>query len=262
MSYIQYFIPADGDVEDHPNVYLVKKPQKDLRLADLQAAFPLPGQYFFRAKTTYGKTHGACVRDAAGVVHVARKSEGDKALTPSHLSAVWYDLNDPSDQVPIFNGRATLKVSRLSVVASTASAPAAAAPAATMRAPAPPPPAVAPLVGKSAASSSSSASNAGAAAASAAHHDLLGVFGSSSAAPSGPSSAPSSGAAAAGVAAADPFASSWSGGPRAGAGGGGGGHGGAAVDPFAPQAPVPRQGPAPAAKKPGGSGFDGLDIFS
>lgn len=86
-SYVQYFVPYDGDTEEHPNVFLVKRPQKDLRLADLQQvgscptavtqrarglweltrmhvqppsvqAFPLPGQYFFRVKTTFGKTHG------------------------------------------------------------------------------------------------------------------------------------------------------------------------------------------------------------
>jgi hypothetical protein len=58
ISYIQYFIPQDGDSEDHPNVFVVRKPPKSLTAADIQAAFPLPGQYLFRAKTLYGKTHG------------------------------------------------------------------------------------------------------------------------------------------------------------------------------------------------------------
>lgn len=35
-SYVQYFIPYDGDTEEHPNVFLVKKPQKDLKLVDVQ----------------------------------------------------------------------------------------------------------------------------------------------------------------------------------------------------------------------------------
>jgi len=58
--YVQYFIPYDGDVEEHPNVFLVRKPPRSLTLADVIAAFPLPGTYFFRAKQAYGKTHGAC----------------------------------------------------------------------------------------------------------------------------------------------------------------------------------------------------------
>ena len=37
-TYVQYFIPTDGDSEEHPNVFLVKKPLKELRLGDVQAA--------------------------------------------------------------------------------------------------------------------------------------------------------------------------------------------------------------------------------
>ena len=59
-SYVQYFIPHDGDEEDHPNVFLVKKPLKNLTLSDVQGSFPLPGTYFFRGKQSYGKTHGKC----------------------------------------------------------------------------------------------------------------------------------------------------------------------------------------------------------
>jgi hypothetical protein len=35
-TYVQYFIPADGDVEEHPNVFLLKKAPKSVTLADLQ----------------------------------------------------------------------------------------------------------------------------------------------------------------------------------------------------------------------------------
>lgn len=38
VAYVQYFIPIDGDSEEHPNVFLVKKPLKDVRLSDVQAA--------------------------------------------------------------------------------------------------------------------------------------------------------------------------------------------------------------------------------
>lgn len=101
-SYVQYFIPYDGDNEEHPNVYLVKKPQKDLRLADLQQvracswplcnahgartdlrrvlqAFPLPGQYFFRVKTSFGKTHGELRRPAKE--HLQTATVRDAPLT-------------------------------------------------------------------------------------------------------------------------------------------------------------------------------------
>ena len=35
-TYVQYFVPYDGDVEEHPNVFLVRKPAKGLTLADVQ----------------------------------------------------------------------------------------------------------------------------------------------------------------------------------------------------------------------------------
>lgn len=59
-TYVQYFVPIDGDVEDHPNVFLVRKPQRSITLADIEGSFPLPGTYVFRAKAAFGKTHGAC----------------------------------------------------------------------------------------------------------------------------------------------------------------------------------------------------------
>lgn len=62
---IAYFIAGDGDTEENPNVFLTRRPLKDLRLGDIQAGFPLPGQYFFRAKATFGKTYGACARSGA-----------------------------------------------------------------------------------------------------------------------------------------------------------------------------------------------------
>jgi hypothetical protein len=59
VSYVQYFIPSDGDSEEHPNVFVVRKAPKALCLADVAAGFPLPGEYLFRAKIPFGKTHGA-----------------------------------------------------------------------------------------------------------------------------------------------------------------------------------------------------------
>ena len=39
-TYVQYIIPGDGDSEDHPNVFLVKKPIKGLTLGDVQQVRP------------------------------------------------------------------------------------------------------------------------------------------------------------------------------------------------------------------------------
>lgn len=80
ITHVRYFVPYDGDTEEHPNVFVVRKPMKGLTLADLQSvsraasysysvctkdspasspqAFPLPGSYLFRAKQAYGKAHG------------------------------------------------------------------------------------------------------------------------------------------------------------------------------------------------------------
>lgn len=59
VSYVQYFVPSDGDSEDHPNVFVVRKAPKVLTVADIVSSFPLPGEYLFRAKMPFGKTHGA-----------------------------------------------------------------------------------------------------------------------------------------------------------------------------------------------------------
>lgn len=90
ITYVRYFVPYDGDTEEHPNVFIVRKPIKGLTLGDIQSvrlprtaqggtaesnewaatsttppplqAFPLPGSYLFRAKQAYAKAHGACRR--------------------------------------------------------------------------------------------------------------------------------------------------------------------------------------------------------
>ena len=59
VSYVTYFVPSDGDAEEHPNVFVVRKPPKALSLADVSSGFPLPGEYLFRAKIPFAKAHGA-----------------------------------------------------------------------------------------------------------------------------------------------------------------------------------------------------------
>lgn len=58
VTHVQYFVPLDGDSEEHPNVFLVRKAQRSLTLGDIAQSFPLPGSYIFRAKAPFGKTYG------------------------------------------------------------------------------------------------------------------------------------------------------------------------------------------------------------
>lgn len=54
MTTIRYFIPEDGDSEDHPNIFLMSKPTQSgfsPRLKDVKDSFPMPGRYHFRFKT-------------------------------------------------------------------------------------------------------------------------------------------------------------------------------------------------------------------
>ena len=83
ISYIQYFIPSDNDNEEHPNVFVVRKPPRGLTLGDVSAAFPLPGDYLFRAKSPYGKTHSEVVRERLLRGRDLRDTHVPLFLTPS-----------------------------------------------------------------------------------------------------------------------------------------------------------------------------------
>jgi len=53
MTTIRYFVPEDGDSEDHPNIFLMSKPVQSgfsPRLKDIKDSFPMPGKYHFRFK--------------------------------------------------------------------------------------------------------------------------------------------------------------------------------------------------------------------
>ena len=145
ISYVQYFIPTDGDSEEHPNVFVVRRPPRGLTLGDIESAFPLPGKYLFRAKMAAGKTHGAweLSRRAARRAHsvpgrgaavLVRTLLTTFPLSPPHsfLRPVWMDLGAAEDLVPQFVNKFTLKVARLSMGAAgvSATAPVAAAPVA------------------------------------------------------------------------------------------------------------------------------------
>lgn len=83
VSYVTYFIPSDGDAEEHPNVFVVRKPPRALTLADVVSGFPLPGEYLFRAKFPFAKAHGAWVSRCPALLLLARVCVHLSAHTPT-----------------------------------------------------------------------------------------------------------------------------------------------------------------------------------
>lgn len=54
MTTIRYFVPEDGDTEEHPNIFLMPKSQNSgfsPRLREMKEHFPMPGSYHFRFKS-------------------------------------------------------------------------------------------------------------------------------------------------------------------------------------------------------------------
>jgi len=92
MSQIRYFIPEDGDSEQDPNVFLAPKPTRPgypPTLGQIKAAFPLPGKYHFRFKTT---------------------------LVPGYDKGpvVWMDAVDNEQPVGLYQNAIVAKVTRVS----------------------------------------------------------------------------------------------------------------------------------------------------
>eukprot|EP00555_Chaetoceros_dichaeta_P010771 CAMPEP_0198264120 /NCGR_PEP_ID=MMETSP1447-20131203/14896_1 /TAXON_ID=420782 /ORGANISM="Chaetoceros dichaeta, Strain CCMP1751" /LENGTH=296 /DNA_ID=CAMNT_0043952969 /DNA_START=103 /DNA_END=993 /DNA_ORIENTATION=+ len=54
MATIKYFVPEDGDTEEHPNIFMLPKSTQSgssPRLGDVRDNFPMPGKYHFRFKS-------------------------------------------------------------------------------------------------------------------------------------------------------------------------------------------------------------------
>ena len=84
MTTIRYFVPADGDSEAHPNVFLCSSPASSpVTLGSIQRSFPIPGNFHYRFKTAFGKGH------------------------------VWMDVVDPNQAAPSYKDAITMKLSRL-----------------------------------------------------------------------------------------------------------------------------------------------------
>ncbi len=90
-------------------------------------AFPLPGEYLFRFKAQFGKTHGeACAHGGASVAaRSVRLGRPPPCALPAPRPglAVWLDLTDDDAAVPRFDGSIVSKVARLSFAASAGSEP-------------------------------------------------------------------------------------------------------------------------------------------
>lgn len=81
MTFIKYFIPEDGDEQNHPNVYSLDSSQP--KLFEIKKSFPISGEYHFRF-----------LKNVAELV-------------------VWMDVLDDSCVVPSFQGSIFAKVSRI-----------------------------------------------------------------------------------------------------------------------------------------------------
>jgi hypothetical protein len=121
-TYIQYFIPHDGDTEEHPNVFVVNQPASLVTMADIVSVrggrhrrtlaahaselvahcvhyarcptqcFPLPGSYFFRFKQPHGKTYGAFARPRRAA---PRRTHADPCAPPRNVQCGSMDQRSP-----------------------------------------------------------------------------------------------------------------------------------------------------------------------
>lgn len=96
MTTIRYFIPEDGDTEDHPNIFLMSKPTQSgfsPRLRDIKESFPMPGSYHFRFK--------------APLIPGTDREKGS--------FAVWMDCADDDQHVGVWRNTIFAKVTRISM---------------------------------------------------------------------------------------------------------------------------------------------------
>lgn len=93
---ISYFIPEDGDSEDHPNIFLMQKPTQSgfsPRLRDIKESFPMPGTYHFRFKTP--------------LIPGTDREKG--------AFAVWMDCTHDDQHVGVWRNTIFAKVTRISM---------------------------------------------------------------------------------------------------------------------------------------------------
>ncbi|CAK9002100.1 Hypothetical protein SCF082_LOCUS7194 [Durusdinium trenchii] len=74
-----YWLPGDNDDQEHPNAFEVIHGGHGVKLKDIKAAFPLPGQYHFRFKMKW------------------------------ESGAVWMDVTNEDSMVPMFEDKVIAK---------------------------------------------------------------------------------------------------------------------------------------------------------
>jgi hypothetical protein len=96
MSCIRYFVPEDGDVEDHPNIFLLPKSQHSgfsPKLREIKENFPMPGAYHFRFKSP-----------------LIPGSDREK-----NAVSVWMDCVNDDQHVGVWRNTIVAKVTRISM---------------------------------------------------------------------------------------------------------------------------------------------------
>merc|ERR1719270_1854057 len=115
---VYYHILEDKDDAETPNAFPLLPMGGGVKLQDIRAKFPLPGQYHFRFKM--------------------RLSEASPLL--------WMDMTNEDSQVPLLDGKIVAKVTRISWERRVETTPAQAVPASAVnRVPAPSPTRAAPV---------------------------------------------------------------------------------------------------------------------
>jgi len=76
FTLIFYYIPADHDDPEHPNVFVINKDPESVNVKDIIDNFPLPGRFYFRFQMMQGNE-----------------------------TACWLDTKDPTERVPLLEGR-------------------------------------------------------------------------------------------------------------------------------------------------------------
>lgn len=92
----RYFVPEDGDTEDHPNVFMLPKSTQSgssPRLGDVKQAFPMPGKYHFRFKSP-----------------LIPGTDREKGAV-----SVWMDCSEDNQRVGVWKNSIFAKVTRINM---------------------------------------------------------------------------------------------------------------------------------------------------
>jgi hypothetical protein len=80
---VYYYLPEDRDESEKLNAFIIYK-DRDIKINDIKENFPLPGKYYYRFKFKFQE------------------------------KIVWIDLGNPDANLPMFDGKIIMKVTRIS----------------------------------------------------------------------------------------------------------------------------------------------------